>query len=115
MLAELLTKWAQLEPDRCEQVDAENFRLRAGQDCCEWPIAICEVTSFDLSILQVDLQAEIAARNLRCKLENHSDGWLATLMAADPALTERSGASDPAVAVALLKVYVAWLEREVAA
>jgi hypothetical protein len=110
MLKELLGKWAELEWDRCQRDSEGMFSLRGGRKTCGHCLNHQDPRWHDFGDLQRDVQAAIAAHHLRCKLENYSEGWSASLLSADQ--TQRFEGVDTEPAIALLSVYVQWLETK---
>lgn len=117
---ELLKRWTELEPKRCQQaigLDSHpidgSFLVydSSGEGYWVEPGTGEEaVLLIDLAMLQALLQQAIAHHKLLFRLENTVQGThYATVLHLE---TGRMGqGNDAEAAIALLKAYVAWLER----
>lgn len=105
MLAELLSKWAELEPRICQQDDDRWFQVDLNDDRWE-DIDSHGDEAREMAWLQYAVQTAIVDRNLRCKLENEANGWVAAVVDGE----KYAAGQDKESAVALLKAYIGYLE-----
>lgn len=117
MLAELLKRLTELEPEICQSLDEPHshwyvIRLRGEGE----PIDSKDPGKYALAYLQLAVQDAIVDRNLRCRIENAPDGWFVTLTDSTTTMPEFFPVHhDKECAVALLKAYISYLEGRKAA
>ena len=109
---ELLKRWSELESNRCYIDTGHNWRLLAANPTCGWgmPLAESELWEQDFSVLLGAILNAIAAHpTLRYSLQNSESGTHSSLRDIDDsAIAFDSMDGEPAIA--LLTVYLQWLE-----
>lgn len=113
MLAELLKRLTELEPEICQSLDEPHshwyvIRLRGEGE----PIDSKDPGKYALAYLQLAVQDAVVDRNLRCRIENDENGWYAVIQREDFPLVLQT---DKECAVALLKAYISYMEGQKAA
>lgn len=113
MLLELLQRWSELEPDRCSRrvlVGGLHVLVGAGH----WAEILQSETDWkDYAATQVAVQKAIIAHGLRFSLMNASDGIHAALVQFESSTIQwRAQTKHDETAIALLTVYLQWLERQ---
>ena len=112
---ELLKRWAELEPERCEQGNGSNFSFLGPDDDY---LSSADMTDpglldFNFGIIQRQVQKAIVARKLLYRLESTREGHHhATLLDLDTGC--HAIGDDAEAALALLQAYVQWLEKSAA-
>lgn len=106
MIQDLLQKWSDLEPSRCNR-NSVAYWIKVKPSGYSLPLQ--NMTSIDWAMLQSAVFEAIVDRNLRSRLENNGAGWFAVVRAVDQAHLTIQHDVEPAIA--LLKAYVRWLEE----
>lgn len=111
MIRDLLKRWSELEPERCEfhEGSAELLDGLPNPWIINFSAIAVEFRRYDQIALLNAVMTAIDDRNLRLKLENDGNGYFATVREVDQAHPKMS--HDPIATVALLKAYLAWLEQ----
>jgi hypothetical protein len=118
MLAELLKKWAELEPGNCKQSDEPHWyliRFRSEEVFSGELIDSKAPGKYALAYLQSAVQDAIVDRKLRCRIENAAAGWYAKIATTCDESKDALQHHDKECAVALLKAYISYLEGQKAA
>jgi hypothetical protein len=116
VIVELLRKWAELEPDRCEIYpnSAELLNVFLNPWIINFSAVSIELGAYDAAALQRAVQASIDNRDWRCKIFNSAAGWSAKVVPSS-ALSNMTFENyleyrNQELAIALLNAYVVCLE-----
>jgi hypothetical protein len=112
-LQELLARWAELEPSRCQKLEGnEIFHIAAGDDHPAWSVFLEEMGWFDYAVLQRSVQDAIVGCGGCYVIENAAPpDKRVYARIANPKTGNYASASDEEPAIALLQAYVNWLEQ----
>ena len=119
MIAELLNRWARVEPLRCRSYQDDLYCsvmfevLLTIKQKIRW-VAIGSFTDIEsmtgLAVLQYALQQAVAAHNFRLRLENSVDGWESIVFTIDDSVQFSPYQQENEPAIAVLMSYVSCLE-----
>lgn len=118
MIRDLLQKWAELEPDRCELHvgSAQLLKVFPHPWVINFSAIEIELSLYDVPTLLIAVMNAIVNRGGCYGLENAKDPDQQTYARiANPQSGTYAAASDENCAIALLKAYLQWLEVEVKA
>lgn len=119
-LIELLKRWAELEPERCNLIEDGDdkgcyaLNLKNSRDD-EKNLAFIyldlDIDNRDWAIIQQSVQRAIVSRDLRFSLENAPEGVYFGAVR-DKSQHSACLAQEKEPAVALLRAYLVWLEKQ---